>query len=407
MVAFMCNAHYGGAEEHGHQIVKHLTEMGENIVYATMSCPHPNAHLCPDAQELKQFESRCGYPIERMNNSVVGTGRWHSPSSIYGRVRLLWNLYRMARRTRAEYIIVDKPIFLSTLCYIVSKAIGIPLIQTVHHIEIEIRNASGLRMRMSKWLARFNMRVADMNVCVSLHTESDVINLIRPNKVKTCVIYNSVDLDSINNWRLDSKRVNNAPALLKERGLCDGGGPIILTVATLSEHKGIHKVIAAMPKILAEFPNARYIVVGDGSYRPELERAVEDVLPSPQRQAVTFLGRVSDSEKYACYDICDVFAMPSSEEGFGLVYVEASAFGKPVIGSNVMGIPEAILDSETGFLVDPADVDALTNTILRLLRDAGERERLGKNGRRYVESKLSWSVSAKKYLNVIRELTNA
>ena len=182
---------------------------------------------------------------------------------------------------------------------------------------------------------------------------------------------------------------------------------MILTVARLLEHKGIQWVIAAMPRILAEFPDARYVVVGDGSYGSELERAVADALPSHLRQAVTFLGRVSDSEKYACYDMCDVFAMPSSEEGFGLVYVEASAFGKPVVGANVMGVPEAVVHGETGFLVNPADVDALTNTILRLFRDASERERLGRNGRRYVESELSWDVSAKKYLNLVGQLCGA
>ena len=137
-----------GRKNTTHQIARRLTAMGENMVYVTMSCPHPNAeHLCPDPQELERFESNCGYPIERMDNSVVGTRRWHSPSALYGRVRLLLNLHRLARRMCVEYIIVDKPNFLSTLCFVVGKVLGIPVIQIVHHIETELREASGLRMQ--------------------------------------------------------------------------------------------------------------------------------------------------------------------------------------------------------------------------------------------------------------------
>ena len=406
MVSFMCNAHTGGGEEHAHQISKHLTDMGENITYVTMSCPHPNSEsLCPDSQELTRFESSCGYPIERIDNAVVGSGRWRSPSAIYGRIRLFWKLYRIARRKRVEYIIVNQANFLSTLGYMASKMTRVPMIQIVHHIADE--NLQGLRKRLSKCLERFNMRSADMNVCVSRHTASDVIQFTRPARIKTSVIYNAVDLEAMSDWRANSVRMNEARASLQRRGYPKGTGPTILTVATLSKHKGIQWVIQAMPKILSEFKEARYVVAGGGAYRSELERVVEDALPPHLRHAVTFLGRVSDSEKYACYDMCDVFAMPSSEEGFGLVYVEAAAFSKPTVGCDVMGVPEAVAHGETGLLVKPEDVDALTNAILRLLRNKGDRVRMGQNGRWRVESELSWSASARKYQRLLGELSDA
>ena len=117
MVSFKCNTHVGGAEEHAHQIAKHLTKIGENITYVTMSCPHPRAAFCPDSQELERFESDCVYPIERIDNSIIGSGRWSNPSAIYRRLHMFWDLYRMVRRKRVKYIVVNQSSFLSTLCY--------------------------------------------------------------------------------------------------------------------------------------------------------------------------------------------------------------------------------------------------------------------------------------------------
>ena len=407
MVAFLCNAHTGGGEEHAHQIAKRLTTIGQDITYVTMSCPHPNkADTCPDPQELERFERDCGYPIERIYNSVIGSRRFRSPSAIYGRLRVLWNLYRIVRRKRAEYIVVNQSNFLSTLCLIVAKVARIPMIQIVHHL-VPGDFGPNLHGRLSKWFTGFNMRAADVNVCVSRFTASDVVELTGSPRVITSVIYNAVDLGVINNWRADFQGRNESMAAAIERGYPNGHGPVILTVAGLSEHKGIQWVIKAMPKILSEFPDAHYVVAGDGGYRPELEHLVEDTLPPHLRHTVTFLGRVSDSEKYACYDMCDVFAMPSSEEGFGLVYVEAAAFGKPSVGCDVMGVPEAIADGETGLLVGPADGDKVANAVLRLLRNESERMSMGQNGRRRVESQLSWDASARKYQQVINELSDA
>ena len=97
--------------------------------------------------------------------------------------------------------------------------------------------------------------------------------------------------------------------------------------------------------------------------------------------------------------------MPSAVEGFGLVFAEAGAFGKPVVGCDVMGVPEAVSQGETGLLAPPADAGAVGGAILRLLRDENERTQMGAKGRRRVEAMSSWSESARQYLQLIRELT--
>ena len=137
-----------------------------------------------------------------------------------------------------------------------------------------------------------------------------------------------------------------------------------------------------MPSILSSIPNAAYIVGGDGPDRARLEGLR---CASPPREAITFLGRITDEEKWACYDRCNVFAMPnriegSDVEGFGIVFLEANAFGKPIVGGRSGGAVEAIVDGETGLLVDPHDIATIAASVVRLLKNADEAMRLGENG---------------------------
>ena len=404
IVAYMCDAHLGGGEEHAHQISKHLVGLGEELTYVTTLCPHLHApFLCPDPGELERFEASCGYPIVRIRNRFLGYGRWFTPSAIINQIRLLRDLYAVVRRMQPQFIIVNQAVYLCAACWIISKLARLPVVQIVHHVWPTM--GRGVRGRVRTILARFVFKAVDVNVCVSKATEEDVVGFAYSDRLKTAVISNAVDLDAVDDWRSDDRVGSEAMRLLRGRGCQVESDPVILTVARLEENKGIQWVIMAMPRILAEFPGTRYIVAGDGTYRSELESIVDSVLPTDQRGAITFLGRVSDTEKCALYDACDLFVMPSSEEGFGLVYAEAGAFGKPSIGCDVMGVPEAIADKETGLLVPPNDADAVAEAVLRLLRDDGERERMGAAARRRVETMGTWEDRAMQYQQLIRELT--
>lgn len=405
MASYLCGGHVGGGEVHAHHIARQLARLGEDITFVATPCPHPTTQhaWCPEPQEMEQFEATCGYPIERVHGKSLGSGQWNSPSLALGRLRFVWDLYRAVRRRRAEYIVANQSPSMVAACCLVAKAARIPVVQTIHHMAPH--TGPGLAGRRRKWLLHFNLRAANVNVCVSSATAADVTNFARSKRVRTTVIPNGVDVDAVDAWREDAALAGEAMGLLKERGYPGGHGPVILTVARLIEYKGIQWVIGAMPRILAEYAEARYVVAGDGPYRAELERTVKAVLPPPLRGAVTFLGQVSDSEKFALYDACDVFAMPSAVEGFGLVFAEAGAFGKPVVGCDVMGVPEAVSQGETGLLAPPADAGAVGGAILRLLRDENERTQMGAKGRRRVEAMSSWSESARQYLQLIRELT--
>ena len=189
------------------------------------------------------------------------------------------------------------------------------------------------------------------------------------------------------------------PALLHE-ALVDNRQPrardavTLLTVARLAaqeRYKGCDTVISALPTLLSEAGRVRYVVAGDGDDLPRL-RAL-----ATQRgvaQAVTFAGRVQRGGLPALYRDCDIFVMPSTAErrpngwtgeGFGIVYIEASAFGLPVIVGDGGGAPEAVQDGVTGYVVDGRDVGRVAAALARLINDRALRESMGAAGRQWVE----------------------
>lgn len=178
---------------------------------------------------------------------------------------------------------------------------------------------------------------------------------------------------------------------------------VLLTVGRLAASerlKGVDEVIQALPKITGAVPDAVYVIVGDGDDRARLE---ELVTKNNLSDRVVFAGLVSDEELIGFYKKCDLFLMPSRQEGFGIVFLEAMAFKKPVIGGNHGGTPEVIVENETGFLVQHGDVDALADRIIRLLRDPDLCRRMGEAGRRRVEENYTFEPFRQRFISVLKE----
>jgi glycosyltransferase involved in cell wall biosynthesis len=143
--------------------------------------------------------------------------------------------------------------------------------------------------------------------------------------------------------------------------------PIILTVARLSRaerYKGYDKILEALPTIRQTIPNIRYVLVGKGDDRARVEQLIMQL---DLQDCVTLTGFVPDQELCDHYNLCDVFAMPSKGEGFGIVYLEALACGKPTLGGNQDGAIDALCQGELGALVDPDDAVQIAHTIVQLL----------------------------------------
>ena len=170
-------------------------------------------------------------------------------------------------------------------------------------------------------------------------------------------------------------------------------GPIVLCVSRLVPRKGQDTLIRAWPAVRRAIPDARLLLVGDGPYRGELDRLAGRLGVTG---SVTFTGSVPDLAGY--YAASDVFAMPCRTrragldvEGLGIVYLEASAAGLPVIGGDSGGAPDAILDGETGYVVSGRDVTALADRIVSLLADPARARAMGQRGQAWAEQEWDWS----------------
>lgn len=158
----------------------------------------------------------------------------------------------------------------------------------------------------------------------------------------------------------------------------------LLTICRLVERKGVQTVIEAVAQLRREFRNLRYDIVGDGPYRKTLANLAQrlDVM-----DCVHFHGLVSDAERDRLLRACDIFVMVPFEsadgdvEGFGIVYLEAGLYGKPVIGSRSGGVPDAVRDQCTGVLVWPSDAELMANIIRDLVNQTERRTQLGTIGR--------------------------
>ena len=188
----------------------------------------------------------------------------------------------------------------------------------------------------------------------------------------------------------------DAAAVRQRYGLADR--PVIVCVSRLVARKGQDTLVAALPRVRAAVPDAMLLLVGDGGYRDRLEQQARE---RGLADAVRFAGGVPHAELPAHFAAGDVFAMPCRTrrggldvEGLGIVFLEASATGLPVVVGDSGGAPDAVRDGETGYLVDGRDVTAVADRLVELLQDPAARARMGAAGRDWVERCWDWDLLA-------------
>src|SRR5258708_18031332 len=151
-------------------------------------------------------------------------------------------------------------------------------------------------------------------------------------------------------------------------------------------------LISALPRLLPSWPELQLVFAGAGDDRAWLEDLAEQ---NGVNIHVHFLSGLSYAELAACYSACEIFALPSRGEGFGLVYLEAMACGKPVIGGAHGGAPEVIDDGKTGYLVQHGDAGQLATSLETLLSDPALGPEIGARGRERLEREFRFNVFAK------------
>jgi phosphatidyl-myo-inositol dimannoside synthase len=183
---------------------------------------------------------------------------------------------------------------------------------------------------------------------------------------------------------------------------------VLLTLARLDERKGQDMMIKALPLVREAVPDVAYLVVGEGDYRGTLNKLVEDL---HLEDTVIFTGAANDAEVADYYLTCDAYVMPNrttengDTEGFGLVFLEAGACGKPVIGGMAGGVPDAIVHEVTGLLVDGRCTEQIAHACIRLLENDTLRSVLGANGLVHAREN-DWRIKTNQFLQFCDTLVN-
>ncbi len=186
-------------------------------------------------------------------------------------------------------------------------------------------------------------------------------------------------------------------AIRRRHGL-DEAALVVLSVGRLQARKGHDVAIQALAEVAPAFPAMKYVIVGNGEERARLEGLVAHLRLGDR---VIFAGEVADHDLPDYFAACDLFLLPNRVEqgdfeGFGIVFLEAAAVGRPVIGGSSGGVVEAVADGETGLLVDGADVSAVTAALRTLAASPERRRRLGEQGRARAAGQFTWDAAAAK-----------
>ncbi|CAB4596172.1 MAG: glycosyltransferase [Actinobacteria bacterium] len=185
------------------------------------------------------------------------------------------------------------------------------------------------------------------------------------------------------------------------------GAPVIVSIGRLVPRKGSDQLIKAMPEILKQFPKSKLLLVGTGNYQKRLEKLVHNL---KVQDSVIFTGRVAHESLPAYYRLGDIFAAPCRSrygglevEGLGIVYLEASACGVPVIAGKSGGAPDAVLDGKTGLLVNGRDQHEISGALIKLLADEKLRAQMGSAGRVWMEQLWSWEGIGTRFEEIISD----
>ena len=325
--------------------------------------PEFNSRACLDLPQAPNLH------LERADIYLKSWGL-DSPGNLLRYARMTWLVAKHLRSSGSVRVhcthAVPEASSLIPLKLIYGKRIEI--ISYAHAEEIKAVETS----RQLRWLYRQTCRHVSHMITNTKFTANLVSPYLPPEKIT--VVHPGVDIDCLRQGLKESRKYREQEEL-NENDL------MLLTVGRLEKRKNQISVIKALHKLLKSFPNLYYYIVGAG---PEEERLKSAVKELGIEKNVKFKGEVGEDEKRVLFAACDIFIMPSissasDTEGFGIVFLEAGACGKPSIAGKSGGQPEAVLDRHSGLIVDGSSIDEIQNALQQLAADASLRADLGKN----------------------------
>ncbi len=296
----------------------------------------------------------------------------------------IFSLKRKLVQDRIDYLLVGQILPLGTAAYLVSLFQPLKYTVFLHGMDL----ALALRSPRKRFLSRLILKRADKIICANSYVQEKLFEFYPDLETKTAIFNPGIESGVPETDPYDLREIKSQHNL--------EGKTILLSLGRLVKRKGVDRTIEAFAHIPEELSNNLiYFIAGAGPREEYLKKLV----PLRYVKKIIFLGELGDAEKWAWLKLCDIFIMPSRDisgdfEGFGIVYLEANLCGKPVIAGNSGGVRDAVINEETGLLVDSDKVDAISQAIIRLASDPSLRVKLGEQGRVRAIKEFNWESQA-------------
>jgi len=318
--------------------------------------------------------------------------KWMRPYSLPIYLNLARACFGVVYRNRVGTVHAGKVLPEGLVGWFIARLFRLPLVIYAHGEEITTWRKSRRLYPM-----RFTYQHADKIIANSEFTRGELIKL-GVDAARIEIISPGVNLERY--------RPENAKSGLRESLGMQPKQKLILSVGRLNLRKGFDQVIRVLPDLAGRGVEAQYAIIGTGEGLEYLKSLAEEM---GVRERVHFLGAVSDEDLPGWYYACDVFAMPNREingdtEGFGMVFLEAAACGKPSIAGEAGGTGAAVVHEVTGLRVDGASPEQVEQALEKLLSDDSMRATLGQAGLKRAREFFDWDVVAQKTASIVAAL---
>jgi phosphatidylinositol alpha-1,6-mannosyltransferase len=292
---------------------------------------------------------RAGPPPVEPAPAFTFQGTGHLPErwrTLAYSLRLVWAAWR-----ERPALIVTTHVNFSPLARLLQRWWGIPYVVVAHGIDV---------WDLPDGRVKQGIRAADRVLAVSRYTQGRLLKELGLPLEQVQVLPNTV--------RAGAFDLGPKPAALLTRYGLRAEQPVLLTVTRLApaeRYKGYDQVLAVVPALVQQIPDLHYVIVGKGGDRARVEALIQK---AGMAAHVTLAGFVPDADLNDHYNLGDIFVMPSRREGFGIVFLEALACGKPVVAGNEDGSVDPLMDGELGVLINPQSLEELSAALLSILQ---------------------------------------
>ncbi len=373
----------GGLGTHVHQLAVNLARMGVNIHVVTK-----------DAPDAPDFEVADGVQIHRvpLYAPEIPQEEWVSWTLQFNIALLERAVPIINERIGRVHVLHAHDWLVAHAAIALKHAYRIPLVSTIHATEYG-RHQGHIPEGMSRiihqvewWLTYESVR----SITCSNYMRDEVARIFELPGDKIAVIPNGIEHEQFRS-DADTERVR--------RQFVEPDARMIFFVGRLVYEKGVQTVIEAMPRMLREFPDLRFLVAGTGPHARALQVMIDEFGLGGK---IKLLGFV-DAEKLAMFYKCaDITVVPSIYEPFGMVVLEAMVAGCPVIVADTGGLKEIVVHEETGLCFRPGNPESLAEAMSRVLRDEGLAQRLTGDAQKFIGEKYNWGRIARHTMDVYR-----